>query len=144
MEQETEEGIVVLVVAVVLTVLTSFLMPAETNIFLMAFVVMAEMLILLAIVFIILRAIVVARWIFNYNILKRGKTPENPIKLSVIYDADFFMVKEILANGVVKIVGIKLDLGFKECTENLYVRFSRNIISQLKPGEIYDFKMRPV
>lgn len=102
------------------------------------------MFVLLAIALIILRAIVVARWIFNYNVLKRGKTPENPIKLSVIYDADFFSVKEILANRIVKIVGIKLNLGFKECTENLYVRFSENIILQLKPGKMYDFRLRLV
>ena len=154
MKQETiDEAIVFLGVSAVAVVLI-FLMPCLTpwlvnanNVYVIAIVLMVEMFVLLAIVLIILRTIAVARWKFNYNILGRGKTPKNPIKLSMIrdyYGADFFKVKETLANGTVKIVGIELNLGFKECTGNLYVRFSKNWISQLKPGRMYDFGMRPV
>lgn len=105
---------------------------------------MVIMFVLLGIALTILEITTIARWKLNYNILKRGRTPENPIKLSIIYQADFFRVEKMLSNGIVKIIGIELNLGFKECTNSLYVRFPKNTIPKIKPGIMYDFRMRPV
>lgn len=102
------------------------------------------MYILLGILMLVLEILTILRWKLNYDVLSHGKTPENPIKLSIIYQADFIKIKSKLPNGIVEIAGIELNLGFKECIKSLYVRFPENISSSLKPGLMYDFKMSPV
>ncbi len=106
--------------------------------------IMFTMLVFIYIVLIALEILTILRWKLNYNILGRGKSPENPIKLSIMYQADFFKVKGKYPKNIIEIAGIELDLGFKECTKSLYVSFPSNIYSSLKPGKMYDFALKPI
>lgn len=78
------------------------------------------------------------RIFWNHEILRHGKAPVNPTQISLIR-TPFFRVKEaIVDKNVAEIIGVDLDLRFKNSTNPIYVKFSRDIIQNFVQGHIYD------
>jgi len=96
------------------------------------------MLAILGLVLLIAHVIDEAGLFWNFKILKRGRTPNNPTNLRFVR-TPFFRVKEIEPNRMVaKINGVYLCLGFRDCQNCVYAQFPLGIIENLIPGRIYD------
>ncbi len=85
------------------------------------------------------------RIFWNHEILKHGKTQENPTKISLLR-TPFFRIKEKIADkNVVEIIGVDPDLGFKHVTNPIYVEFSKNVIQDFVQGRIYNkYRLREI
>jgi hypothetical protein len=78
------------------------------------------------------------RIFWNHEILKHGNAPENPTKISLIRTPFFRIEEKMVDKDVAKIIGIDVNLGFKNSTNPIYVKFSKNVIQNFARGHIYD------
>jgi len=93
---------------------------------------------ILGIALLILDMVDKLRIFWNHEILKHGNTPENPTKISLVR-TPFFRIEEKMVNkDVAKIIGIDVDLGFKNSTNPIYVKFPKSVIKNFVKGHIYD------